>query len=223
MPLGGEVVSATDDWPYLYLEGKRIPTLYVVVLIMLLIIVAASVKPFFGEFKHLNVMFFSLGAAFLLVEVQSISKMALLFGTTWVVNSIVISGILAMILLSNLVAAKFVFPSLVPLFVLLALSLFLNVLFPFHALLPWPPAMRGAAATLVMCLPIFFAGLIFILTFARHEEPHAALASNLLGAVAGGFSESLSFIIGINYLGLVALMFYALSFLILLRSRSLRL
>jgi len=223
MPPGAEVVSATDDWPYLYLEGKRIPTLYVVVLILLLIIVAASVKPFFGEFKHLNAMFFFLGAAFLLVEVQSISKMALLFGTTWVVNSIVISGILTMILLSNFVAAKFVFPSLLPLFALLALSLLLNVVFPFHALLPWSPAPRGAAATLIMCLPIFFAGLIFILTFARHDEPHAALASNLLGAIAGGFAESFSFVIGINHLGLVALMLYSLSFLILLRGRRLRL
>ena len=50
--------------------------------------------------------FFFLGAAFLLLEAQIISKMALLFGTTWVVNSIVISFLLLLIVLSNMVVGK---------------------------------------------------------------------------------------------------------------------
>ena len=55
-------------------------------------------------------MFF-LGAGFMLLEAQIISKMALLFGTTWLVNSIVISGLLLLILLANaIVALKADFP-----------------------------------------------------------------------------------------------------------------
>src|SRR5712692_11130661 len=37
-----------------------------------------------------------------LLEAQIISKMALLFGTTWVVNSIVIAGLLSLIVAANI-------------------------------------------------------------------------------------------------------------------------
>ena len=46
-------------------------------------------------------MFF-LGAGFMLLETKGVVHMALLFGSTWVVNSIVFFAILVMILLSNL-------------------------------------------------------------------------------------------------------------------------
>src|SRR2546430_13896000 len=55
--------------------------------------------------RSLQWHFFSLGAGFLLLEAQIISKMALLFGTTWLVNSIVISGLLVLILMANTLAA----------------------------------------------------------------------------------------------------------------------
>ena len=50
--------------------------------------------------------FFFLGAGFMLLEAQIISNMALLFGTTWVVNSIVISGLLLLIVGANLLAER---------------------------------------------------------------------------------------------------------------------
>src|SRR5258708_25424223 len=50
-----------------------------------------------------RVHFFLLGAGFMLLEAQIVSKMALLFGTTWVVNSIVVSGLLALVVIANLV------------------------------------------------------------------------------------------------------------------------
>ena len=46
-------------------------------------------------------MFF-LGAGFMLLETKGVVHMALLFGSTWMVNSIVFFSILTMILLSNL-------------------------------------------------------------------------------------------------------------------------
>ena len=46
-------------------------------------------------------MFF-LGAGFMLLETKSVVHMALLFGSTWMVNSIVFFAILVMILCSNL-------------------------------------------------------------------------------------------------------------------------
>ena len=49
-------------------------------------------------------MFF-LGAGFMLVETKAVVHMALLFGGTWIVNSVVIFAVLVMILVANLFVA----------------------------------------------------------------------------------------------------------------------
>ena len=56
--------------------------------------------------------FFFLGAAFMLLEVQNISKAAVVLGNTWSVNAVIISGILAMVLSSNLIVAALAFDTL---------------------------------------------------------------------------------------------------------------
>jgi len=45
--------------------------------------------------------FFLLGAGFLLMETQLVSRLALYFGTTWLVNCIALTGILTVLLFSN--------------------------------------------------------------------------------------------------------------------------
>ena len=49
----------------------------------------------------INWHFFFLGAGFLLLEAQIVSRMAMLFGRTWLVNSIVIAAILVLIVAVN--------------------------------------------------------------------------------------------------------------------------
>ena len=46
--------------------------------------------------------FLFLGAAFLLLEVQNISKASVVLGNTWQVNAVIVSGVLIMALLANL-------------------------------------------------------------------------------------------------------------------------
>ena len=46
-------------------------------------------------------MFF-LGAGFMLIETKAVVHMALLFGSTWMVNSVVFFAVLVMILVANL-------------------------------------------------------------------------------------------------------------------------
>ncbi len=50
-------------------------------------------------------MFF-LGAGFMLIETKAVVHLALLFGSTWVVNSVVFLAVLVMILLANLYVLK---------------------------------------------------------------------------------------------------------------------
>jgi len=47
-----------------------------------------------GSLRRLDPHFFFLGAAFMLMEVRAISQLALLFGATWMVSSIVITAVL---------------------------------------------------------------------------------------------------------------------------------
>ena len=126
--------------------------------------------------------FFFLGAGFLLLEAQIVSKMALLFGTTWVVNSIVIAGLLLLIVASNLLV------DLVPRipFSLAYAGIFATILFsyfiPLDKLFFPSLAAKMLAATLVLCLPVFFAGIVFIKSFAVDLFSGQMLGSNLFGA-----------------------------------------
>jgi len=207
------VAPATDDWPYLYLAGRSIPPLYFLVLGMLLLFALAGVRGTYGPRRGLDWHFFFLGAGFMLLEVQNISKLALLFGTTWTVNVIMISAILVMILLANAYAARIRIPSLTPYYLGLLASLLVNFALPIIVFAWLPVGLKEVAVALVMGLPIFFAGVVFSTSFSTAEDRAAVFASNLLGAMAGGALESLSFILGVKPLLLLALALYLLAML----------
>lgn len=201
----------TDDWPYLYQQHRGIPVIIWVMSVGLILVCTLAFKRLKGSRGGLNWHFFFLGAAFMLLEVQVISKTALLFGTTWLVNSFVITALLLFILLSNLVVARFPnFPKTVA-YVGLFVTLIVSYLVPANAIFLESAAARAAAAMTLYCSPVFFAGLIFIASFREAGFRAEAFGSNLLGALVGGLLDSLSFAIGLNALVLVAALLYALS------------
>jgi hypothetical protein len=209
----GSVPLGTDDWPYLYLESRTIPRLYIIVMGILLVGAMLAARRFVGDVRTLDWPFFAMGAAFLLVEVQSVSKMAMLFGSTWTVNAIVVSCVMVTILLANAYVAWRPLRSLLPFYGALAAALVLNLVFPFRALLFLPALAKGLSAGGIMALPVLFSGVIFAAVFSRSREAGKSLGANILGAIAGGACEALSFLIGINALGLVAIAFYVWSLL----------
>jgi hypothetical protein len=77
--------------------------------------------------------------------------------------------------------------------------------------IPGSPAFAGAIATAVFTIPVFFAGILFATEFRNVESPSAALGANMLGAVAGGLLENLSFVFGMRALLLVAIGLYCLA------------
>jgi hypothetical protein len=102
---GGEVVSTSDDWPFLYLRGKVIPDLTIRSMVILGVLGVGMVYLFLPKGRiALNGRMFFLGAAFLLLETRAVVQMALLFGSTWLVNSAVFFTVLILILLANLCA-----------------------------------------------------------------------------------------------------------------------
>ena len=67
---------------------------------------------------------------------------------------------------------------------------------------------------------MFFAGVIFALSFREVSNPDRAFGSNIAGSVVGGLTESFSMLLGFRYLLLLAILFYALSALPLKMRRT---
>lgn len=207
----------TDDWPYLYLKGRRIPSLYYIIFGLLMLISAAMVRRDFSGPKGIDWHFFFLGAGFLLIEVQNVSKLALLFGATWVINSIIIFAILVMILLANYYVARVDIKSLAPYYAGLAVTLIVIYFFPLGRLAGLSLLPKAAVSGTLLSLPIFFAGIIFADSFKRATDLGKVFASNLIGAMLGGMLECMSFVVGIRALLLLALALYLLSFVAMRR------
>jgi spermidine synthase len=222
--LSNQTKIATDDWPYIYLEGPRIPTLYLLLGGLLLGLVAYSRRRlgpglFAGMGARGGWQFFFLGAAFLLLEVQNISKASVALGNTWLVNAVIISGVLVMILLANLVAAYVSVPRALAgaLLVGSCVGLYFVDLAAFAG---WPFWAKSAAVGGLSTLPMFFAGLVFIDSFQQSANKHAALGANLLGSLAGGLVQSITFVVGIKALLLIVAGLYVVALALMLPPRA---
>jgi hypothetical protein len=154
--------------------------------------------------------FFFLGAGFLLLETQMISRLALYFGSTWQVSCIVLSAILVVLVLANLFVQRVRAFRLGWLYAILIVALIAVYIIPWEAI-PFGAHATGALLASAYCIPIFFAGLIFAETFRKCQNKSAAFGSNIIGAVAGGLAQNLSFVIGLKALLLLAAVFYGLA------------
>jgi len=103
-----ETEEALDDWPYLYLRSRSIPVDYLFTVGSLLLISSIFIilTTLDRRTRGLDLHFFFLGAAFLLLETKGITTIALFLGATWLVSTVVILGVLIMVLLANSVAAR---------------------------------------------------------------------------------------------------------------------
>jgi len=206
---------ATDDWPFLYLVGRMIPDLSIRSMLMIGLLGLGMVYLFLpkrraGRIRFDGRMFF-LGAAFMLLETKAVVQLALLFGSTWFVNSMVFFTALVLILLANLFVLKGPQIKLVwhyaGLLVLLAGAIFT----PVDVFLSGGVLMRYVVPCVLALGPMFFAGVIFAQSFRKSADPDMAFGSNIAGSVLGGLAESFSTLLGFQYLLLVAVAFYLLS------------
>jgi spermidine synthase len=202
----------SDDWPFLYLREARIPSLN---LWSMALIAGLSLAILYAcapmRRVHPNWQMFFLGAGFMLLETKGVVHMALLFGSTWLVNSVVFFAILVMILASNLFVLVLKPQKLWPYYVLLSAALLVNILVPMSRFLALPGWEKVAVSCAVIFVPIFFAGIIFGTSFRDSSQPDVDFGSNIAGAILGGLSENLSLMIGFKNLLIVALAFYVLS------------
>ncbi|HXD88184.1 MAG TPA: hypothetical protein VN641_16975 [Urbifossiella sp.] len=154
---------------------------------------------------------FFLGAGFMLVETKAVVQMALLFGSTWMVNTVVFAAILVMSLAGTLFVAKFT-PKRLELFYMgLFAAAAVAIAVPLDTFLGMDRSVQIAASCALVFAPIAFAGVIFATTFARSRQPDRVFGANVAGALLGGIAENASVFLGFQYLLCVAVGFYLLS------------
>jgi SAM-dependent methyltransferase len=216
-PASDPIRTATDDWPFLYVRRPMVPGLALRGMAimgglgLLLILLFLPSGGGAGRRWSFDGRMFFLGAGFMLIETKAVVHMALLFGGTWAVNSVVFFAVLVMILLANLFVLKVRPQQLWPYYLALFLSLAVNVLVPLDAFLGLPRAVQVVGSCVLVFAPVLFAGVIFAVAFARTAEADRAFGANIAGALLGGLAENTSMLLGFQYLVLVALAFYVLS------------
>jgi SAM-dependent methyltransferase len=207
--------SASDDWPLMYLRDPALPLPFMVALGM---VAAIALGLIFGlapatARRGFNGHMFFLGAAFMLLETRSLVTFSLLFGSTWLVNSLVFFAILCSVMLAVFLSSRFPVRPSPPLYALLVGALLLAYVLPTDVFLSIEsPGLRYTLASVVAFLPVFLANLVFAGSF-KGTGPSAdvAFASNLLGIMLGGMLEYTSLLIGYQHLLLLAISFYLLS------------
>ncbi len=215
-----KVEGTSDDWPFLFLEQRGIPFHYLSPLLIICVLSVIPLRYCQLRVANMNWHLFFMGASFLLIESKAVTTLGLLFGSTWLVNSVVIGSILVMILLANFCIALGYKGSYGVLYFVLGGLLVINFLFPFDRLNALVWELRLALAGVIIASPLFIAALIFAKAFNTVSSPSLALASNLFGSLVGGVLEYIDMLTGLRWLNLLALGLYLVSYLFLRKAQS---
>jgi SAM-dependent methyltransferase len=203
----GSVEPTTDDWPFLYLKKRALPSGY---FSMFVIVLGLSYLLSLRKAQLSNAtadwgMFF-FGVGFMLLETKVMAKIALLVGTTWIVNSVVIGAVLLMILFANFTVTKATTISLPLAFGGIILALVFDWLFRIGSRpLATHPLVNLLISLFLLVIPIFFAATAFAEVLKGRGTASKALGYNLFGAMVGGLFEYSSTIWGINSLNLLCM------------------
>jgi SAM-dependent methyltransferase len=210
----GAAELPTDDWPFMALESPGLSRDYQLALLAMLACALALVVPFVrgaprgaGSLARAAV-FFLQGAAFMLLEAVTILRMALLFGSTWIVVSLTLAAVLLSGLLSVELVRRLAWLRAGHGLALLGAGVVLN-----FWILETSGAGEGRAwlAAPALFAPVLGSSLLFSRLFQSSVQSARELGFNLLGAVAGGLLEYASLVVGaarvyLMVLGLALLM-----------------
>lgn len=215
-----------DDWPYLYLEQRRVGSFY---LLIMAAIAALSVIGVFASSEALRKAprqggfidgeMFLFGLAFLLMETRSVTALNLIWGATWLTSAVVFGAVLLMALCATLVAKARAI-SFKAAVLGLAVSLLAAYAIPIDMGLSYSVALKLIFSLITVGTPIFFASLGFAALFKTRTDADHAFGWNLLGAVFGGLLEFFSMSVGLKALLLIALVAYMLAALLWVRRQK---
>ncbi|MCB0329708.1 MAG: methyltransferase domain-containing protein [Bdellovibrionales bacterium] len=215
------IEPTTDNWPYLYIEKPMIPSLFYALGAIILVLWAGTSFAFRKKLvfppvhRRAPLHFFALGLGFILLQVFIITKASLLFGSTWIVNSVVISGMMMTILIANfLIYKKIKFPLGFVALLLIGLCVAMATV-SFEPILGFGLTARILIGIVLSGLPTILSGILFGTAFAAAEQPSQALGANLFGSLVGAIVQSVVFLLGINSLAILGAVAYLVALITL--------
>jgi hypothetical protein len=137
------------------------------------------------------------------------------------VNALVFFAILASVLASIAVNARFAIRRPWLLYLGLFGTIAITIALPPASLILEPPVVRYLIGAVLAFAPVFFANLIFSFSFRDTRTADMAFASNLFGAVVGGALEYVALVTGYGWLLVVVAALYGAAWLLATRYRFL--
>ena len=209
-----DIDLSTDDWPFLYMPSKVYPFSY----LLIIIILSFSSIYFLNKLIKIKTNNFSascffLGAGFMLVETKGITEIAKIYGSTWIVVSVVIAAVLLMSFISNLIVMKKIKISLLTTYGLLLISIILGYYLFTKGSYQMSSDINKIIMPMILTLPILFSGIAFSKELLKLQSISQALSSNILGAMLGGFLEYNSMYFGFSNLYVLAGAIYLSAYL----------
>jgi spermidine synthase len=207
--------SSTDDWPFFYMPRRTYPLTYALMILVLLAISGAMIYGMVGLPKRTGELFgpfFFLGAGFMLIETKAITQLGLAWGNNWRVLAFVIVSIMVLAFGANVWVMRRGPAPRAGSFALLVGSLLAGTVLSWAISSGWQIPVPKLTLTLALTLPLCFSGLIFSSELARGADLSRALASNLFGAMLGGFLEYNAMYFGYSSLTWLGLAIYAAAF-----------
>ena len=206
-------ISATDDWPFLYLFKPGVPKFYFFMLAIITIFILITLSTITNKsiFKTIEPSYFFLGTAFLLLETKSIVSFSLFFGSTWFTNSLVFFAILVLIFLAIQLVRFLKINNITPWYIALVISLIIQYFIPMQFLLEYNHIIKYLIISIITFAPIFISNVIFSTVFKTSKVNSLNFASNILGAFLGGIIEYISLITGYKQLVLIILACYLIA------------
>jgi hypothetical protein len=159
--------------------------------------------------------FFLLGAGFMLIETKGITELGLVFGNTWSVIAVVVSGILLMVYVANQIVMRRGPVPQAATFAALGGALLIGLILTRLSMIGVSVPLPRLVMPVVLTLPLFFAGLIFSSELACAGQIGPALSANLFGAMLGGFLEYNSMYWGYSSLYPLGMALYGCAYLCL--------
>ncbi|MBI5237565.1 MAG: hypothetical protein HY887_03990 [Deltaproteobacteria bacterium] len=212
--------NATDNWPFLYIDAKKLPREYWSMLLAIPLISIVMIKGLGRAAAGFSPKYFLLGFGFMLLETKSITSLALLFGSTVTVVSVVIASILSAILAANYITVRIALRGLKAPYILIFLSLVGLYFLPLEYFTGLNWTAKLAASMLLISAPLFFAAIVFAVSFSKSARMDVDFGSNIFGAVVGGLGEYISMSTGFQGLYILSLIAYIAAFAIDMKNRE---
>ena len=209
-----KVDISTDNWPFFYMPSKVWPKSYIFIIFLIFVssfFFIQNTNPI--NKKNFSPTCFFLGSGFMLIETKGITELALVFGSTWFVVSIVIGFILIMAYFANLLIIKKIKIKTYLIYALILLSISLGY---FYTLIDHGSINSITQKILtpsILTIPIFFSGLAFSKQLSIEKTVSVALSSNILGAIFGGLLEYNSMYFGFRSLYILGFIMYLAAFI----------